>query len=409
MPAYAISNELKEKKMKKSEKENSLVKEIFVRPSIENISICDAIISIAENLKNGCTPDNSDELSLAPDAEELSRLEEGNGETETADEQKILLEKVSAYLKTNYIQTLIFCALFAMQYERRIDLEDIAGYLSLQPVTLLRYKKDIDKMNSRGLIRVETITDRYDDEEHDHYMISKEACECITSGKKLHLKKLSKTRDVYAFLEKVDSIVERNRVPSNNTLEELKVLEKDFHAEPYIKNAMKKLESQVDRMIIYMLSSARVQTYDVNIGAIIRRFFSGAEKSKAKQLFLDGKHLLQTKGYVELEPCQFVDKSGIYVTKEGLQILLGEDAMCFSKEKETGTALLPEKISEKKLFYTQELEKQISTISNAFEEENFKALQERLEKKGMHKGVAVLFYGAPGTGKTESVLQIAKQ
>ena len=33
----------------------------------------------------------------------------------------------------------------------------------------------------------------------------------------------------------------------------------------------------------------------------------------------------------------------------------------------------------------------------------------RLEEKGLAKGIAVLLYGAPGTGKTESVLQWARE
>ena len=36
-------------------------------------------------------------------------------------------------------------------------------------------------------------------------------------------------------------------------------------------------------------------------------------------------------------------------------------------------------------------------------------LQQRMTEKGMPTGIAVLLYGAPGTGKTESVYQMAKQ
>ena len=42
------------------------------------------------------------------------------------------------------------------------------------------------------------------------------------------------------------------------------------------------------------------------------------------------------------------------------------------------------------------------------EEEHYSVLRKSLEEKGMQKGIAVLLYGHPGTGKTESVHQIAK-
>lgn len=41
-------------------------------------------------------------------------------------------------------------------------------------------------------------------------------------------------------------------------------------------------------------------------------------------------------------------------------------------------------------------------------EENFSTIQERLEKQGMRKGFACLFHGSPGTGKTETVYQLAR-
>lgn len=42
------------------------------------------------------------------------------------------------------------------------------------------------------------------------------------------------------------------------------------------------------------------------------------------------------------------------------------------------------------------------------EEKNFRMVQKRLQERGFHKGIACLFYGSPGTGKTETVLQLAK-
>jgi SpoVK/Ycf46/Vps4 family AAA+-type ATPase len=40
--------------------------------------------------------------------------------------------------------------------------------------------------------------------------------------------------------------------------------------------------------------------------------------------------------------------------------------------------------------------------------ENFKTVQQRLTDSGMRTGFACIFYGAPGTGKTETVYQLAR-
>ena len=46
-------------------------------------------------------------------------------------------------------------------------------------------------------------------------------------------------------------------------------------------------------------------------------------------------------------------------------------------------------------------------VENAFDD-GFKDICRRLKERGLRQGFACLFYGAPGTGKTESVLQLAK-
>lgn len=66
-------------------------------------------------------------------------------------------------------------------------------------------------------------------------------------------------------------------------------------------------------------------------------------------------------------------------------------------------------IKEKAMFYNSAEQQQIYRLTNLLSQENFPAIQQRLTDQGMRKGFACLFYGAPGTGKTETVLQIARR
>ena len=68
-----------------------------------------------------------------------------------------------------------------------------------------------------------------------------------------------------------------------------------------------------------------------------------------------------------------------------------------------------ETIKEKTLFFNITEQKQIQRLTSLLSIENLPSIQQRLEEQGMRKGFACLFYGAPGTGKTETVLQIARQ
>lgn len=66
-------------------------------------------------------------------------------------------------------------------------------------------------------------------------------------------------------------------------------------------------------------------------------------------------------------------------------------------------------IKAKELFYNEDEGNQIARLTSLLEEEKFNGVQQRLEEEGMRKGFACIFHGAPGTGKTETVLQIARQ
>ena len=63
----------------------------------------------------------------------------------------------------------------------------------------------------------------------------------------------------------------------------------------------------------------------------------------------------------------------------------------------------------KELFYNPKEERSLSQLRSMLAPEQFDNICNRLDKKGMRKGFACLFYGAPGTGKTETVLQLARQ
>ena len=70
--------------------------------------------------------------------------------------------------------------------------------------------------------------------------------------------------------------------------------------------------------------------------------------------------------------------------------------------------LEPSAISRKKLFYNEEESSQVNRLTDLLRRANFRMVQRRMKDAGLRQGFACLFYGAPGTGKTETVLQLAK-
>jgi SpoVK/Ycf46/Vps4 family AAA+-type ATPase len=61
------------------------------------------------------------------------------------------------------------------------------------------------------------------------------------------------------------------------------------------------------------------------------------------------------------------------------------------------------------MYYNPREAIEIRQLTSLLQEENFCKILERLDSKGMRKGFACLFSGAPGTGKTETAYQIARE
>lgn len=65
-------------------------------------------------------------------------------------------------------------------------------------------------------------------------------------------------------------------------------------------------------------------------------------------------------------------------------------------------------LAAKELFFPATVQAQIEQLQHILSPGHFNDIQQRLETHGMRKGFACLFYGLPGTGKTETVYQLAR-
>ena len=66
-------------------------------------------------------------------------------------------------------------------------------------------------------------------------------------------------------------------------------------------------------------------------------------------------------------------------------------------------------IKPRKMFYNPVESGEVHRLISLLSEENYRKVQGRLNERGMNKGFACLFSGGPGTGKTETAYQIARE
>lgn len=129
--------------------------------------------------------------------------------------------------------------------------------------------------------------------------------------------------------------------------------------------------------------------------------------------FRQGNSSLQEKGLIEFTCVDGLeDREGFCIPEAIRRELLGEISPNNTKEKVTlpKDELIPHtEIRTKKLYYNDEEREQVKKLTELLKEDSFRKVQERLEEKGLRRGFCCLFYGPAGTGKTETVMQIAKE
>lgn len=66
-------------------------------------------------------------------------------------------------------------------------------------------------------------------------------------------------------------------------------------------------------------------------------------------------------------------------------------------------------LKEKQLYYDPNVEDRVRTLGDLLSEKRYGIVCKALEEKGLRTGFTCLFYGSPGTGKTETVYQLARK
>ncbi len=128
---------------------------------------------------------------------------------------------------------------------------------------------------------------------------------------------------------------------------------------------------------------------------------------------LRGYHPFVKQGLIEPLKRDNLFQRDIYgLTEKARKLFLTEYELPKRKEKDlrvdNASIIHCKSIMPKPLFYSMEDQEQIDTLKGLLEDKQLKAIRKRLEEANMRKGFNCLFYGLPGTGKTETTLQLAR-
>ena len=105
-----------------------------------------------------------------------------------------------------------------------------------------------------------------------------------------------------------------------------------------------------------------------------------------------------------------VDRESFRMAQKGKDEYLSElDLRNRANNDQRNDIVKCEKIAEKLLFYGKNIQAQIDELNQLLDDTHYQEVRSRMKDSGFRCGFTCLFYGAPGTGKTETVLQLARK
>lgn len=318
------------------------------------------------------------------------------------------LQKIADKQNLTSDQALIFCLMMNFCDSSHIRLGELARHTGLSTVHLLKYLNDIDELVKRGFLK---LTTRHND---SGYAIRHEVIKALKQDKAFE-KESHRGITCPELFDLIGQILNEEDDYDAQQEQILNLLQDNpqLHIAQVIKGHQLNAD---DTMLLILFCFLYVDNDDdmvriSDLGELIdsQRLLRSWNRSLSKE-----QHILQEKKLIEFNNFSpMIDTRYFRLTDEAKADLLSEMDICVkkkSKKKELPKDFVGYKsVVAKQMFYTRDNQAQVERLSQLLEEKKFRDVCRHMKERGMRTGFACLFYGAPGTGKTETVMQLARQ
>lgn len=306
-------------------------------------------------------------------------------------------------------QAFIMAVCMNFSLSMSISLRAVANMLNASSMMLMHWMPDFHALCEKELLaKAERRMGRMDE-----YVIPAEVLEAFTNNE-VFVKKTTKVKD---SLELISTLYHLFKLKSRSYIDTevfvkkfTRLLDDNMHL-PIVSNLNKlELHSIKSQVILLQLCRFHVMNSMTNVplGQIVDLFEEGKDRNMVVYGLLQGNQELFQRKLITYGCADGIkDKEALCLTVKARRLLIPEYKLR-GMTTQSAEMTSHKDIVFKNLYYNASVEPQIQRLNSLLEEKNFRTVQKRLQERGFHKGIACLFYGAPGTGKTETVLQLAK-
>ncbi len=326
------------------------------------------------------------------------------------------IARLADYLGVTETQTVMFLAIYNTQNQQfgAASIKQVSILLGLEFVEIMQYKLEIKALVDEKLIQPEFDFSRRKRAAlifQVDLAVNEDVLSSILENKEILY--ANSNLDQYQFVREVSDLIEKR---SENQLNTMQL----FHAVGKLEKANPDLAMVKELNDKKIFVDNRVFFYEICDDLIIANQWSNLEKTYSDiydntrtrftmcSTLIDGTNDLIVNKYIQVSKGSFYSDIRVGLDDAGYELFMGEDAKLFIKKKNGKNRILPDDIQAKELFFESSFATQVDFIKKSLANDKFMSLQERLKEKAFPTGVSCLFYGDPGTGKTETAMQIAR-
>lgn len=369
------------------------------------------------NLQIERTSDKTKQKNDAINAKPKSILESFEYIVELAEDSNLdndFIEKAATHiryaarkLKLTSMQTVLLAIVVDRSEDSRIRISEIAKYVGCRTTKILRLADDVDALEARHYLRASRSRKSLS------YRVPGAVLKSLRKNQP-YVYEAEPVPDTQTFFDRFDRLM-TEKDDDEQTHESLIVQTKDMLDE--IRDTAFATELRrcgldyEDTLLFVFMAHLFVENNDDNIGFhdIDDIFDDNEIPSRVKRELRNRESELFEKGLIENVNEDGMARSDAFKLTDKAK----EEFLCELNLNRIGKSdkglIRADTLSEKDLIYNPSEFEQITRLSSILSEERFIEVQNRLRSAGMRPGFCCIFYGAPGTGKTETVYQLARQ
>ena len=291
--------------------------------------------------------------------------------------------------------------------DTNIYISNFSEFLECRTTRIIRCMADIDVLEKKEYVRCSR------DDHRLSYRVPMEVIEAFKKNEKYVPKDCTGLSCIELFgeLETIFELRQNKELTYEATVGKVKYL---FDCNPQLLFVQKMKGygfSESDEMMLTLFSHLFVNNHDDHIREHDLSFLYDNRRiwKMVWSNMEGGNHVLQSEKFIEFANDNgFADRNSFCMTSEAKRNLFEELNLSLLNNRR-GDVVKHEDITPKKLFYGEKISVQIDELGNLLDDEQYHQIRARMKDTGFRCGFTCLFYGAPGTGKTETVLQLARQ